>query len=437
MLNFVFPPTIQAGIASGAYEVVRNAATGQLLGIARDRATGRFVGHAVGAITNNNPLFSLLGINPIGGVIGIGQMVQTHRGFQAVLGNLNAIQSSLGVLQATTALIGIGTVSTMVLSAVNLHQTLKLREDIKQLRLEVKDGFIDLKNALKIQGLEIIQRLDEVAEDIKFEQHRLEFIKAYGKFLEATKLIKISLSIADQTSRNTELANARQTLSEAVAIYNNPHLLLENSVPGDLRRAECSWAIEQAIILTYQLQNEPKAVSDRLSYLQDKIRQDSLTVINRIKTEGELDFIFPEITRIYYHDLAALNLWQNQIDWLIYLPPSELKLLESADFIESEITETTEANSLLTETPEQQIYEDLKQKSHPLSLQDQISFLMKPELRKQFEFYISQESVKAGYKTLGLSNLQTASNMTIANLYYYFKIRDNSETEIGGNIVAA
>ncbi len=166
---------------------------------------------------------------------------------------MNAIQSSLGVLQATTALIGIGTVSTVVLSAVNLHQTLKLREDVKQLKLEVKDGFIDLKNALRSQGLEIIQRLDEVAEDIKFEQHRLEFIKAYGKFLEATKLIKTAISIADEASRNTELANARQTLSEAVASYNNPHLLSETSAPGYLRRVECSWAIEQAIILTYQL----------------------------------------------------------------------------------------------------------------------------------------------------------------------------------------
>ena len=336
MLNFVFPPTIQAGIASGAYEVVRNGATGQLLGIARDTATGRFVGHAVGAVTNNNILFALLGANPIlGGGIGIGKMVQTHQGFQAVLNNLNVIQSSLGVLQATTALIGIGTVSAVVLSAVNLHQTLKLREDVKQLKLEVKDGFIDLKNALRSQGSEIIQRLDEVAEDIKFEQHRLEFIKAYGKFLEATKLIQTSLSIADETSRNTELANARQTLSEALATYNNPHLLLETSAPGYLRRVECSWAIEQAIILTYQLQNESKAAGKRLSDLQNKIRQDSLTVINRIKTEAELDFIFPEITRIYYHDLAALNLWQNQIDWSISLPPSELKLLESADFSES------------------------------------------------------------------------------------------------------
>ncbi|MGD1716623.1 hypothetical protein [Dapis sp. BLCC M172] len=62
---------------------------------------------------------------------------------------------------------------------------------------------------------------------------------------------------------------------------------------------------------------------------------------------------------------------------------------------------------------------------------------MKPEKRKQYESYISQESVKANYKTLGLSNLQTASNMTIANLYYYFKIRDESETKIRQNIVAA
>lgn len=64
-------------------------------------------------------------------------------------------------------------------------------------------------------------------------------------------------------------------------------------------------------------------------------------------------------------------------------------------------------------------------------------FLIKPELRKQFESYISQQAVNTGDKTLGLSNLQTASNMTIANLYYYFKIRDESATEMGENIVAA
>ena len=51
-------------------------------------------------------------------------------------------------LQATTAFIGVGTVAVGVLSAVNLQQTLKLRKEVGQLRIEVKDGFIDLKQAL-------------------------------------------------------------------------------------------------------------------------------------------------------------------------------------------------------------------------------------------------------------------------------------------------
>ncbi len=50
---------------------------------------------------------------------------------------------------------------------------------------------------------------------------------------------------------------------------------------GQLRRLECAWAIEQAIVATYQVQNEVSAVSDRLILLQDKICEDALTVINR------------------------------------------------------------------------------------------------------------------------------------------------------------
>lgn len=41
-------------------------------------------------------------------------------------------------------------------------------------------------------------------------------------------------------------------------------------------------------------------MSDRLSHLQDKIRQDALTVIERCETEDELDFLFPELTRIQF-----------------------------------------------------------------------------------------------------------------------------------------
>jgi hypothetical protein len=218
-----------------------------------------------------------------------------------------------------------------------------------------------------------------------------------------------------------------------LADYTNPQLLEETCAAGQLRRLECAWAIDQTIIATYQVQDEFVAVSDRLSHLQDKIRQDSLTVIDRIETDDELDFLFPELTRIHDHDLAVLESWQNHVDWMRSLPASELKLLQSADFSDSEIPVNSDTN---TDTradsapPEQLLYENLKQKSHPASLRDQLVLMMKPSLRQEFASYISQQSAIAGYKTLVPANLQKASDLAVANLYWYFKVRDESEEEV-------
>jgi len=491
MLQFVFSPEVQARIASGAYEVVRNKATGQLIGLVRDKKTGQFVAHAALAVARSTPLAPLIPLAELvmGGMQMINtnsgfqetnrridagfqgtnsridlvddhlqslnfitgaQIIQNHLGFQetyrrmdegfqktykefeVIQAALRSLQASVGVLQATTAVIGVGVAAGVALSAVNLHQTLKLREDVKQLKLEVRDGFIDLKKALRSQGTEIIQRIDEVAQDIKFEQHRLELIKAYGRFLEATKLMKTAMSIQDLSARKIELANARQTLGEALASYNNPQLLSETSAAGQLRRLECAWAIEQTIVLTYQLQDEPVAVSDRLSHLQDKIRQDTLTVIDRCETDDELDFLFPELTRIHDHDLAVLESWQNHVDWMRSLPASELKLLQSADFSNSEIAAQPDTNATtisLEVPPEQLLYENLKQKSHPASLRDQLVLMMKPSLRQELASYISKQAAIAGYKTLIPANLQKASDLAVANLYWYFKVRDESEAE--------
>ncbi|AFZ16585.1 hypothetical protein [Allocoleopsis franciscana] len=431
---FQFSPHIQAGLAAGIYDQVYSG--GVPIGVVRwakgTANAGHFAGNAVGILSNSGAV-----LNPLAAIpqmaMSAGQMYQMHRGFQAV-------QASLGVLQATTVVIGIGTFAGVALIAVNLWQTLKLREDVKQLKLEVKNGFIDLKKALKDQGSEIIQRIDEVAQDIKFEQHRLVLIRAYGKFLEATKLMKTAMVCEDLSIRNATLASAQLMLTEALADYNNPQLLSETCAAGQLRRLECAWTIDQTITLSFQLQNQLAAVSDRLSSLQDKIRQDSLTVIERCETEDELDFLFPELIRIHDHDLAVLESWQNHVDWMRSLPPSELKLLQSADFDNPEVTANPDINAdttALTAPPEQLLYENLKQKSHPASLQDQLVLMMKPSLRQEFASYISEQSAIAGYKTLVPANLQNASNLAVANLYWYFKVRDESEDDVEAEAVTA
>ena len=406
---FNFPDLIQAGIATGKYAQVFNSA-GIPIGMARDAVTGKFVGHAVGMSVN--PL-----ISPVSPILSGMQMYQTHRGFQA-------IQSSLGVLQASTAVIGVGTAVGVGLAAVNLWQTLKLRKEVKQLRLEVKDGFLDLKAALKSQGEEVMQHIDDVAEDLKFQQHRLELIKAYGRFVEATRLIQTAVRFQDASSRQIELANARQTLAEAAANYNNPDLLSEVCAAGRIRRLECAWGIEQAIILTYQLQNELNAVSDRLIELQDRIRRECLQVIESCDSYDELDFLFPEISCICDRDLLVLKTWQNKADYINSLPASELEPLPLPQSNTTQNNQEQEVGEVvMVEKPiELTQYEELQEKSHYLSLVDQLKFKVSPDLRKEPEVYVSDRATDSGHNTLA-KNVTDTSDLSLANLYWYFQAK--------------
>ena len=438
---FQFPAAIQAGLAAGKYVQVITS-SGIPLSIARDATTGQFVGHAIGMLSNSG-----IPMNPIAVPLQLGQiaasgaqMYQMHRGFTAVQAGLQTLQASVGVLQATTAVIGVGVAAGVALSAVNLWQTLKLREDVKQLKLEVKDGFIDLKRVLQAQGSELIEHINQVAQDIKFEQHRIVLIQAYGKFIEATKLIKTAMSCSDINIRNSDLANARQMLGEALADYSNPHLLSETSAAGQLRRLECAWAIEQTIALTYQLQNESTAASDRLSHLESRIRQDCLNVVDSCETDEEVDFLFPEVLRIHDHDLAILQSWQAHIDWSNSLSSEEQKQLNSGEDTSLNNSDNLELNKsgvLVLQVPEQEFYESVKQKSHFLSLCDQLQLLMRPDLRHNYAAYISQQANNTGHKILSFSNLQQASDLTIANLYWYFKVRDESEDETDASATEA
>ncbi|MEG3976794.1 hypothetical protein QT970_19535, partial [Microcoleus sp. herbarium8] len=241
-----------------------------------------------------------------------------------------------------------------------------------------------------------------------------------------------ALQLQDINRRNAEIDAARGMLFEALADYRNPHLLAETCAAGKLRRLECSWAIEQSIIGTYQVQNEFDAVGDRISQLQKQIRQDGISILQCCDSD-ELDFLFPEITRIHNHDLAALDIWLNQIEWTKALPPSELKQLQSADFSKSNLTVVEDkkvATTALAIPDEQLVYENLKPKSHFDALCTQLELMLEPQRRKKYNAYIIEQGKIAGHKSLVASNLEKASDLAVANLFYYFRIRDESEEEL-------
>lgn len=424
---FEFPPVIQAGIAAGKYAPVVSKA-GVTLGIARDLATGQFVGHAIGFMTKNGASPLIAGVNL---VIGALQMLQTHKGFESIREELQSVQNMIGVLQSTTAVIGVGAVAGVALSAVNLYQTLKLKEKVDKLEIKLDKGFLDLKKALREQGEEIIEIIEEVAQDIKFEQHRLILVRAYGFFTQALDQLRSALRCQDYTRRNAGIEAARNMLFQALADYNNPGVLGETSQPGLLRRLECAWAMDQAIIATFQMQGELEVVSDRLDELQNKIRSDTVNIIEDCDLDEELDFLFPEICRIHDQDLAVLEYWKNQTDWMKSLSPTELKLLEEADFSNSDLAVNSNHQKdqiTLAEPPEVVLYQDLQQKSYPVALRDQLILMMDHNKRRYAELYIKEQAHLLGYETIA-SNLHRASEFALANLYWYCKLRDDTKEE--------
>lgn len=353
--------------------------------------------------------------------IGVDTVIDQVAGIQydikSMSDGITAIQQNLGVLQSTTALIGVGTIANLAISAASLHQILKLREDVRQMRVEIKDGFIDLKKALKDQGAEILNHIDEVAADIKFEQHRVVLIHAYSQFLAATKLIQQSL-LTEPHIRDQGLASARHMLSVALADYRNPQLLSETSALGKLRRMECAWAIEQTIIMTYQIQKQSSVVTQELKSLQVTIRQDIVDVSNAVQSQAEIDLLYPEISRICTQDLEVLSSWQEQSEWIQSLAASDLKLLESSEFpVPQEMLSALSS----FEVPEQKIYEELKPKSHFDSLRDQLKLMASPELRSKYEYEVVEKAQASGHKALKADVVKQTSDMAIANLYHYLQ----------------
>lgn len=423
---FQFPAAIQAGLEAGKYLQVFSA-SGVPLGMAREAATGQFVGHAVGLLSQGASLNPLAIAPQL--LFGAGQMYQNHLGLQA----LQALSTSVATLQATTAVIGVGTAATVALSAVSLWQTLKLREEVKQLRLEVREGFLDLKQALQDQGTEIIDHIDRVAETIEFQHHRTILVRAYGLFNKSIERLQSALSIQDGTLRNSEITAARDMLFQALADYDNEQLRNGISAAARLRRRECVWAIKQVILLTYQFQNEHRVMSDRIADLSATIRRDALDAIDQCESVEELEFLFPEIVRIHDHDLAVLEVWGEQVNWLQSLPTSELKLLEALTLPTIDLSNHPASKTIdvCVEIPLEQIqFEDASQKSHVGAIHDSLALMMSPSLRRDYENYVAEQSAIAGFSALQPSTLQKASPLAISNLYWYF----HNDTELEASI---
>ena len=139
-------------------------------------------------------------------------------------------------------------------------------------------------------------------------------------------------------------------------------------------------------------------------------------MVTSCESQAEVDFIFPEITRIHHQDLQVLEVWQTQIDVMQALSPSELQQLPNLSVEEFETIEP----EILQVHSEEALYETLRSQTDFRGLRDQLRFMIKPELRQDYEVAIDHLAPEAGYSALVPSTWQDASDLTVANLYWYF-----------------
>ncbi len=194
-----------------------------------------------------------------------------------------------------------------------------------------------------------------------------------------------------------------------------------------VRRRECVWAIEQAIAMTYEMQGEWQTVCDRLITLTTTIRKDAALTLDKSETIDELDFLFPELTRIRDHDLVAIEAWKNRIEWSKALPEAEMKQLKAFTDSETETEDITFIEETTENKPAEYVfYEEAKSNFVPEALRGSLIYSFNIEKRRQGEIYIAERAALESLTAFSTQNLSKASPLTLANLKMYFAARDES-----------
>lgn len=419
-MEYIFSTAAQALQASGQALPVFNA-VGQALPLLRDPNTGRFVAMALQggtALATGGTVPAVVSV--LGSTAGMVMQSQQNR---QILSALSEVQTSLGVLQASTAVIGVGTVASVALGAVNLWQTLKLRDEVKRLGVQIQDSFITIERTIMNQSNEIREQIDRVAKDVIFAQHRLELIKAYNLFQSGIERIQVASTQKEIENRRLTFANAIQDLSNALSIYRSPHILSENNAPGYLRRLECSWQIRQALVISFQIQGELESAISELIKLQAEIKSGLIEVLDCCSTSDELEFIFPEIHRIQTVDLPNFAAWQMQLEWWGTLSLKEqynIQLLLNDELLvqvnSDAINERSGLTTTVIEPAECQLYREYIERTTPLAIHEFLYLLIDEQRRSTVIEAIVAASQERKLPALTPSVLELASNLSIANI---------------------
>ncbi len=335
---------------------------------------------------------------------------------------MESLQEKASILESATATLGVGVALQGILSALNLQQTGKSNLKLDQVLLELQTGFTELKSIINHQGDEILKAINQVGQEIKLEMHRVEFVKAYGIFQSVHhNQLPSALITQNSKDRNGKLNFIWNNLQNCLAIYNNKELISSPLISEKWKRLQCAWAIEQTLALVDILNNNFDACIFQLNHLKDKIIKDCMELTESCQSEEEIDFIFPRINYIINHDIILIDFWKNNLKVIQNLSIEAQEKLASFNVTDIVSLNKAQKSNALQKPSPFELYQELKAQSHFVALKDQLKFILKPELRSEYESYIIQKAIALNFKGLALTNWKEVPDLTVANLYYSFK----------------
>ena len=335
---------------------------------------------------------------------------------------MESLQEKASILESATATLGVGVALQGILSALNLQQTGKSNLKLDQVLLELQTGFTELKSIINHQGDEILKAINQVGQEIKLEMHRVEFVKAYGIFQSVHhNQLPSALITQNSKDRNDKLNFIWNNLQICLAIYNNKELISSPLISEKWKRLQSAWAIEQTLALVDILKNDFDACIFQLNHLKDKIIKDCMELTESCQSEEEIDFIFPRINYIINHDIILIDFWKNNLKVIQNLSIEAQEKLASFNVTDIVSLNKAQKSNALQKPSPFELYQELKAQSHFVALKDQLKFILKPELRSEYESYIIQKAIALNFKGLALTNWKEVPDLTVANLYYSFK----------------
>lgn len=335
---------------------------------------------------------------------------------------MESLQEKASILESATATLGVGVALQGILSALNLQQTGKSNLKLDQVLLELQTGFTELKSIINHQGDEILKAINQVNQEIKLEMHRVEFVKAYGIFQSVHhNQLPSALITQNSKDRNDKLNFIWNNLQICLAIYNNKELISSPLISEKWKRLQSAWAIEQTLALVDILKNDFDACIFQLNHLKDKIIKDCMELTESCQSEEEIDFIFPRINYIINHDIILIDFWKNNLKVIQNLSIEAQEKLASFNVTDIVSLNKAQKSNALQKPSPFELYQELKAQSHFVALKDQLKFILKPELRSEYESYIIQKAIALNFKGLALTNWKEVPDLTVANLYYSFK----------------